>query len=695
VARGESLHYHRARSRKPDRTLSNPEAVGTVATALAHAGRLMAGNPAAAAAQAAEILKVVPGHPDALLVLGAARLALGDATGALGILEPLAATYPKVPAVQYQFGAALAEAGRGDEAIAALRRTVKLNGQHAQAWRTLGDLLTATGDSEGADAAYARHIKASVNDPVLMEAATALCDGKLAIAERALRAFLKENPTDVAAIRMLAEVASRLGRYEDAEKLLSRALELAPGFDAARANYATVLMRQNRTTEALREIEALLDRDPRNSGYRAQRAAALARIGEYQQTIEDYEAVLKAYPTQPKAWMSYGHALKTVGRTEDGIAAYRRSLALLPSLGESWWSIANLKTFRFTNDDIAAMRRQLARSDISDDDRLHLDFALGKALEDAGDYAQSFAHYEKANALRRKAMGYAADETTGHVARAMAFFTRDFFAAHDGQGSEAPDPIFILGLTRSGSTLLEQILSSHSAVEGTMELPDITALAKRIGGRRKKSDVSTYPEILETLAPDDLRALGEEYLERTAVQRKLGRPFFIDKMPNNWLHTGFIQLILPNAKIIDARRHPMACCFSNFKQHFARGQGFTYNLHDLGRYYYDYARLMAHFDSVLPGRVHRVIYEEMVADPEAEVRRLLDYCGLPFEASCLRFYENERAVRTASSEQVRRPIYKEGVEQWRNYEPWLGELKATLGAALENYPGVPADWPDC
>ncbi|MDE3116359.1 MAG: sulfotransferase [Pseudomonadota bacterium] len=652
----------------------------------------MAGNPAAAAAQAAEILKVVPGHPDALLILGAAKLALGDPAGALAIIEPLAASYPKAPAVQYHLGAALAEAGRGDEAIAALRRTVKLNGQHAQAWRVLGDLLTLTGDAEGADAAYARHIQASVNDPRLMEAATALCDNKLAVAERTLRAFLMENPTDVAAIRMLAEVACRLGRYEDAEKLLTRALELAPSFDAARANYATVLMRQNRTTEALAEIEALLKRDPRHTGYRAQRAAALARIGEYQQTIEDYEAVLKAYPTQPKAWMSYGHALKTVGRSEDGIAAYRRSLELMPGLGESWWSLANLKTFRFTAEDIAAMQRQLARSDLSDDDRLHLDFALGKALEDGGAYDESFAHYEKANTLRCKAMGYEADETTQHVTRAIVFFTREVFAAHDGQGSQAPDPIFILGLTRSGSTLLEQILSSHSAVEGTMELPDITALAKRIGGRRKKSDSSAYPEILATLPPEELRALGEEYLERTCVQRKLGRPFFIDKMPNNWLHLGLIHLILPKAKIIDARRHPLACCFSNFKQHFARGQGFTYNLNDLGRYYYDYARLMAHFDAVLPGRVYRVIYEEMVADPETEVRRLLDYCGLPFEASCLRFYENERAVRTASSEQVRRPIYQESVEQWRHYEPWLGDLKSALGSVLENYPHLPTDW---
>ena len=677
--------------RPADRTLTQSvsEQRGTLSTALAHAERLLAADPAMAEAQAREILRVVPSHPQTQLLLGVALRAQGKSGEALALLAPLAQANPKTPPVQYEYALALAEAGRTEDAIAALRRTLKLNGKHAQAWRALGDALTLTGDTAGADDAYARHIQASVNDPRLLEAAAALCDNKLAVAERLLRTFLKENPTDVAAIRMLAETGSRLGRYEDAENLLARCVELAPSFDAARHNFALVLMRQNKTVEVLAQLEVLLARDPRNPAYRTLRAAAHARLGEYGQTIEGYEAVLKEFPAQPKGWMSYGHALKTVGRTGEGIAAYRRSIELLPNLGESYWSLANLKTFRFEPADIGAMQGQLERSDISDDDRLHLHFALGKAFEDRGEFADSFAHYEKGNALRHAAVQYDADETAAYVSRSKALFTEAFVAARSGSGNPAPDPIFILGLPRSGSTLLEQILSSHSAVEGTMELPDIAALARRVGGRKKKTDTSTYPEALESLSAENFRELGEEYIERTRVQRKLGRPFFIDKMPNNWVHVGLIHLILPNAKIIDARRHPLACCFSNFKQHFARGQGFTYSLSDIGRYYYEYAMLMAHFDSVLPGRIHRVIYENMVADPEAEVRRLLAYCGLPFEPECLRFYENERAVRTASSEQVRQPIFTEGVDQWRNYEPWLDELKFHLGPVLENYPQVP------
>jgi predicted Zn-dependent protease len=666
---------------------------GSLAAALENAARLLPVRADRAAEQAREILRVVPNHSEASLILGAALRGMGDTAGALAALEPLARSHPKAANVQYEYGMALLEAERGEEAIAALRRAVRANGKHARAWRGLGDAYTVAGDSAGADEAYGRHIEASINDPRLMEAAAALCENKLAVAEHLLRPFLKENPTDVPAIRMLAEVAARLRRFEDCENLLARALELAPGFDAARYQYAMVLSRQNKAVEALAELDRLIAREPRNPAYLTMQAACLARIGEYQQTIESYEFVLKTHPTQAKMWMSYGHALKTVGRTEDGIAAYRRSIELLPSLGESWWSLANLKTFRFSDADIAAVRETLERGDLSDEDRLHLEFTLGKALEDRGDYASSFAHYDKANALRRPMLRYSAEETTAFVERAMAFFTTEYFAERKGWGAQDRDPIFILGLTRAGSTLLEQILSSHSAVEGTMELPDIPALARKIAGKPKKDPKEAregaYPEVLATMGPEALEALGAEYIQRTRIQRKSRKPFFVDKMPNNWMHLGFIHSILPNAKIIDARRHPLGCCFSNFKQHFARGQGFTYSLKDVGLYYRDYVQFMAHMDRALPGVVHRVFYEDMVADPEREVRRLLAYCGLDFEPGCLRFYENERAVRTASSEQVRQPIYTEGRDRWQNFEPFLVELKAALGPVLENYPLVP------
>ena len=387
--------------------------------------------------------------------------------------------------------------------------------------------------------------------------------------------------------------------------------------------------------------------------------------------------------------MSKAHALKTTGHHEESVRAYRRAIELLPTFGEAYWSLANLKTFRFTDDELAAMRAQLERADLSDEDRLHFDFALGKALGDRGEYPASFAHYARANETRRAGIRYEADETTANVARSRAVLTEEFFAQRRGWGATATDPIFIVGLPRSGSTLLEQILSSHSAVEGTMELPDLLTMVRALGGRKKYSESSKYPEVLATLAADDLQSLGERYLEQTRIQRKTDAPRFIDKMPNNFRHIGLIQLALPNAKIIDARRHPIACCFSNFRQHYARGQHFTYSLEEIGRYYRDYVELMAHFDAVLPGRVHRVCYEDVVDDLEREVRRLLEYCGLPFEQSCLEYYRTDRAVRTASSEQVRQPIFREGLDSWRHYEPWLDPLKKALGPVLDAYPTTP------
>jgi tetratricopeptide (TPR) repeat protein len=663
-----------------------PDPTGTLDVALTHAARLLESNPGLAAEQADAILEAAPAHPVALLYLGVARRRCDKPTEAVDVLASLVQTHDGWASAHYELGLAYGAVDRGEEAAASLRRALELKPDLVDAWRALGDQLTHNGDADGADAAYARHIKAATKDPRLLEPAAALCENRLAVAEALLRAHLKQFPTDVAAIRMFAEVASRLGRYGDAEKLLERCLELAPTFTAARHNYAIVLHRQGRSVEALREVQTLLDFAPENPGYQNLKAAVLARLGEYGASIETYEQVLQQHPRQPKVWMSYGHALKTAGRLEDSISAYRKSLELSPGLGEAYWSLANLKTVRFQPADLDAMREQLTRADLSHPDRFHLHFALGKGLEDAGDYAASFDHYERANKLRRKGISYEARELTAHVRRAKALFSREFFAERAGLGCSAPDPIFIVGLPRAGSTLIEQILSSHPAVEGTSELPDIISMARKLGERRSRAEISRYPEILATFGNDELRELGEQYLERTRIQRKTAAPLFIDKMPNNWLHVGMIQLILPNAKIVDARRHPLGCCFSNFKQHFARGQHFTYSLEEIGRYYCDYVELMDHFDAVLPGRIHRIHYEQMIGETEAEVRRLLDYCGLPFDEQCLQFYRTERAVRTASSEQVRKPIYRDGVEHWRHYDAWLGPLKNSLGPVLETYP---------
>ncbi|HYM85897.1 MAG TPA: sulfotransferase [Pseudoxanthomonas sp.] len=661
----------------------------TLDTALAHAGRLLATDPALAGEQAAEIIKSVGPHPMALLILGASHRARGDVDGALAVLQPLAETQPNSAITHLELGIALGKSGQGDRALAALQRAVALKPDLPQAWLALADHLRAVDDGDAADAAYANHLRFSTRDPQLLAAANALHEQRIPEAEALLREHLKRAPTDVAAIRMLAEVAMRLGRNEDAENLLARCLELAAGFHAARQNYALVLHRSNKPAEALLQIERLLAHEPDNPGYRNLKAVVLCRIGDYEPAIELYQQILEVYPQHPRIWMSYGHALKTAGHQDRAIAAYRCSLRLEPDFGEVWWSLANLKTFRFSADDLSLMQRQLDQPGLASEHRQHLEFAIGKALEDAGEYEASFSHYQQGNDLHRATLAYEAVDTSARVERIKRSYTREFFDQRSGFGADASDPIFIVGLPRAGSTLLEQILSSHSAVEGTMELPEITSITRTLRSQGDAGRAMPYHDVLESMGADELRTLGERYLQHTRIHRKTDAPLFIDKMPNNFLHIGLIKLILPQAKIIDARRHPLACCFSGFKQHFARGQSFTYSLDDLGRYYSDYVELMAHFDDALPGRVHRVFYENMVDDTESEVRRLLDYCGLPFEESCLRFFENTRAVRTASSEQVRKPIYREGVDHWRHYDPWLGPLKRALAPVLDSYPAAP------
>jgi tetratricopeptide (TPR) repeat protein len=661
----------------------------SVDAALAHAMRLFAQAPELAAEQARQILIAVPGEPGARLVLAMAHNAAGRHAEACAELEPLAREQPDAARVHMELGIALAGLQRHPQAVRALDRALRLKPDLPGVWLHMGDALRACGMTQRAGTAYLAHTRTGVQDPGLLAAGDALAGDRLPEAEALLRARLRSHPSDVAAMRMLAELGVRVGRNEQALDLLERCLALAPGFAMARHNYALVLDRCNRHEDALVEIESLLAADPDNAALQNLKAVVLGKLGNYGGAIRLYEAILGRRPKEARVWMSLGHALKTEGSTSRAITAYRRAIELNPGFGSAWWSLANLKTVRFDARDIAAMQAQLARGELDDDQRLHFEFALGKALEDAGDYPDAFAHYAGGNALRRLQLPYSRDQNTRRRRHAQATYSRAFFEARAGQGCEDPAPIFVVGMPRAGSTLVEQILSSHPQVEATMELPDIVAITRELRLRTRLPEATPYHEVVATLAAAELRALGEEYLQRTRVQRKLGRPYFIDKMPNNFAHVGLIHLILPNAKIIDARRHPLACGFSNFKQHFARGQAFSYDLVDMGCYYADYVALMAHFDAVLPGRIHRVTYESMVADTEAEVRALLDYCGLPFDERCLRFFENDRPVRTASSEQVRQPIFRDGVDQWRHFEPWLGPLKQALGPVLDHYPAAP------
>jgi predicted Zn-dependent protease len=656
-----------------------PGAARTMQTQRAAA--LLATDPRAAERAADLLLKAAPADPRALLILGSAQRRQGRVAAARKVLEPLAKAYPRAANTQYEFGAVLADLGERRPAIKALSRAVSANAELAEAWRLLGDLLFLEGDVAEAERAYAAHDRAAVRDPALKPIAEALFKGRTEEAETALRTFLTARPNHAEGLRMLGEICARQGAHADAEVLLAHALALEPQSDRIRFSYATALFRQQKAVLALRQVDHILQQHPDDAAYRNLQAACLGLLGETDRVLEIYEILAAQYPSQPGVWLNLGHARRTVGQREGAVTAYNRCLALAPAYGEAYWSLANLKVVSFTSEEEAAMEAMAERPGLSDDDRLHLHYALGKAFEDRKLYAQSFQHYAEGARIRRAQITYDADQTRAFVVRCKAQFTAQFFAARAGGGSSSRAPIFIVGLPRAGSTLIEQILASHSEVEGTMELPELNLLARRIGGVEGDNANERYPAILTDLNADDQRDLGERFIAETRIYRKSGRPRFIDKMPNNFQHIGLIQLILPSAVIIDARRSPIASCFSAFKQHFNQGQNFSYDLDDLGRYYTDYVSLMDHFDDVLPGRVFRVLYEEVVNDPEQQIRRLLDHCGLPFEDRCLRFYETDRAVRTVSSEQVRLPIFRDGLDQWRHYEPFLAPLKSALGQA--------------
>jgi len=653
--------------------------------ALKHAVELLKRDPKLAESQAHEILKVATDSIPAKQLLAASLRLQGRAADALAVIEAVFENGAASVPLSYERALCLGAVDRGDEAVAILRRLLEQDPGHAQAWRTLGDQLVAAGDNAAAEDAYEKHLRLSSRHPELIDAATHLRRGELARAESITRDVLKKDPLDVVAIRMLADIGIKVGKFDDSINLLERCLELAPDFHLARQHYALALSRRQRLDEALAQMDVLLRAEPNNPQYRLLKGSFHVQKGDHAEALKIYEDLVRAYPNQASAQMNFAHTLKAVGRLDEAITAYRRSAELRPSTGEVYWSLANLKTYRFDDAEIEAMRRQVLPDGGDPDDQAHLLFALGKAFEDRGNYQESFRCYEQGNAIRSREHRHDPRVNVFNTARQIKALDAAFFEERRGWGFEATDPIFIVGLPRAGSTLLEQILASHSLVEGTAELPDIIAISRRLGERSRKNPAGNYPEILRTLTEQQARELGESYIETTRIQRH-GEPFFIDKMPNNFQHIGLIHLILPNAKIIDARRHPMAGCFSCFKQLFARGQTFTYDLEGLAHYYRDYVTLMDHWDAVLPGRVHRVQYEDMVADTENQIRSLLEYCGLAFEESCLRFYETRRAIRTPSSEQVRQPVYTAGVEQWRNFEPWLGPLKEALGPLLERYP---------
>lgn len=653
------------------------------------AAQLLDIDPGRAEAQAREILKNVPAQQQTLTLLVSALRAQGKTDSARAELESLAAEHPGLAAIHYELGLLLGELGERGAAIRALSRVVELEPHHPTAWRALGDELAEAGNTETAAKAFARQLESSVMDLKMLENMAGLGQHQFEIAGTLVREFLNIYPTDLGALRILGQLYMKAGRFDAAEVAFARALKLDPGFTAVRQDYLAALRHQSKPEEENRQLDIFLEDEPEHLGYRYLKALALARSGKSRESIQYCEDILRDHPAEARVWLAYALALRTSGRTEDCITAFRRSLELDSGLGEAWWGLANLKTFRFSAGDIETMRAALDRENLADDDRCHLHFALGKALEDREAYGESFEEYRLGNALRRAQHPFNGSEIADNVQREKALFTQEYFRSHSGQGCQSAEPIFIVGMPRSGSTLVEQILSSHSQVEGGGELTAITDIARRLGPLDSIQASPQTGESVRTLDTLDLNSIGERYLELTRRVRALSLPHFTDKMPANFHHLGLICAMLPNARIVDVRRHPLACCFSNFKQLFASGSGPSYELSDIGLYYRGYVELMAHFDSALPGRVHRLHYETLVRDPEAEIRRLLEYCRLPFEEACLRFYESDRSVLTVSSEQVRRPVYAEAVHHWRHYDRWLGPLKTALGPVLEVYPAIP------
>lgn len=664
------------------------EQVGTLDEALNRARTLLRKEKfALALQQVEEIEKLYPGDTKVIFLKGIVKRRLGQNREARALLATAVDRAPELAAAHQELGLALFALRRFDECKRSLQKAVDLDQKLVASWRVLGEILAAEGQEDASQQAFRKQLAAISGHPLIVRAVELVDEGRFGMAEGICRDYLMRFPTDVNGIRLLAEIGLKLGVFGEAEKLLERCLELAPEFHLARNNYANALGKSHQFERALEEIAYLEKVEPYNLSHPVLAASILVNVGDYDGAIRRYERILAAAPEHARLQMSFGHALKTVGRQEESIAAYRRAIEAQPTLGEAYWSLANLKTFHFDDAEVDSMRKILEKRELDAGDCFHLCFALAKALEDAGQYDEAFEYYAAGNEIKQKLSGYDADANTSRIRTIREHCMRELFEARQGSGNPARDPIFIVGLPRSGSTLLEQILASHSQVEGTMELPYISQYALRLGGEKKRTDVSKYPAVLHELTDDRFGELGEEYLQATQIQRS-GLPFFIDKMPNNFVHIGLIQLILPNAKIIDARRHPMACCFSCFKQLFAAGQEFTYGLDNIGRYCRDYLALMEHWDTVLPGKVLMVEYERVVSDFETQVRRLLDYCELEFEPACLEFYTSERAVRTASSEQVRQPIYRDALEQWRHFEDHLEPLKQALGPLPEGQPPV-------
>jgi tetratricopeptide (TPR) repeat protein len=641
----------------------------------------------ASALAAAEALAVAaPENRNVLYWIAVNQRCLNRIPEALATLERLEQVHPVFSLLFQERGYCLTVARDSGGAIGAFLRAVTLNPALSASWSMLERLYLMAGDANGAANAAGQVALLQELPPEVVRAGSLFADGDGLAAERLVRAYLAREGAcpHVEAVRLLARIVRQGDALDEAERLLERAMALAPGYRAARVDYVRVLIDRQKFSSAREEIEALLILEPDETDYLLLSAAAYAGLGEHDTAIEIYRRLLAARPSSPGLNMALGNSLQAVGRSKEAIECYEAGAATDAGVADAYWNLSNLKTYRFSEEAIERARRVEAARETNPADRCRLCFALGKAFEDRGDYEHSWRYYERGNSLKRKQSRYRSEFPETQTREQTEICTTDFFAARAGFGAMDPDPIFIVGLPRSGSTLVEQILASHSQVEGTHELADLQRIVLDLQGSGPGREAPRYPKTLNEMTREDFLSLGQRYLRETRAYRR-GKPFFIDKMPNNFRDIGLIHLILPNARIIDVRREPMACCFSNLKQLFASGQEFTYSIEDIARYYRTYLDLMRHWDRVLPGRVLRVWYEDVVGDIAGSVRRILEFCELPFEPACIDFHLTERSILTASSEQVRQPLFREGLFHWRNYEPWLGPLADALGDARSRY----------
>lgn len=618
-------------------------------------------------------------HSEPIYYLAVCQRKLEMFTPALASLERLLNVSPEYDRAFQERGYVYQSQSRPLESIPAFEKAVEINPALLGSWRAL-----ANEPSNPNREIAKRHVQWLSSLPRELVSVTSLIHNKkLYKAEQLCRHFLKQNPHHPEAMRLLAELGVKFQILDDAEFLLESCVEFEPDFHRARLDYVVVLHKRQKFDKALEQAQYLHNVDPKNIGFQICLGNAQQASGNYDLALQTYSSVLDKQPSNASIHLSCGHTLKTMGQTDNAIVAYQKSYAAKPDFGDAYWSLANLKTYRFSEHEITQMQENESNPATSQDDRAHLSFALGKAQEDIGDYESSFKFYNRGNALKDKLGSDNLDRIKDELDHQKLNFDAAFFESKKGRGCQAPDPIFIVGLPRAGSTLLEQILASHSMVDGTMELANVIGMAHRLGGRVNQ-ETPRYPSVLNELSPDQLKSMGEHYINDTQHHRT-SAPFFIDKMPNNFRHIALIQLILPNAKIIDARREPMACCFSGFKQLFSEGQEFSYSLASIGEYYRRYVDIMSHWEQEIPGKILRVQHEDVIENLEEQVRRMLKHCGLSFEQNCVDFHKNKRAVRTPSSEQVRQPIYKSGMDQWKNFEPYLDPLKQALGSTLHDY----------